>query len=393
MPTFLKTKQTQIVLNGQSISLRGVNLGGWLMMEGYIMHALNIAEQVFKKNFAKTLGQAKLKEFERDFRANFITEEDFKNVAGLGFNCLRVPFNYRLIKPGERYDKEGLAILDQVLAWAQKYKLWIIWDLHAAPGAQNYDWHSDSLGKAKLWTGKTFQNQTFAIWEFLADRYKDNPWVAGYDVLNEAVVTDIDLLNKFYAQVIKTIRRVDPNHIIFIEGNNYAQDITCLADFDDNNLALSIHYYAPIEFTFNLIPHLTYQESFSIGQIRSRMEDYKKIAEKWSRPIFVGEWGVNYRQGKYGEDLYVKDAAQCFNDVGFHWTYWTYKAIKNAAFPDGIYSYRNNPLWVNRQGPKIGWDNYAQLWKTQRREIVESWRTTQFTPNIELLNVLSGASK
>ena len=391
MSSFLHTDKTKIISDGRPIFLKGVNFGGWLMMEGYIMHALNIAEQIFKKDFVKALGKEKLKEFERDFRAHFITEDDFRKVASLGFNCLRLPFNYRLVKPGASYDKEGLAILDQAVAWAGKYRLWVILDLHAAWGAQNNDWHSDSLGQAKLWSNKSFQKKTVALWEFLADRYKNKEYVAGYDVLNEAVLTDTRLLNKFYAQVIKAIRSVDRNHILFIEGNTWGQDITCLADFEDNNLALSIHYYEPTEFTFNLIPHLSYQESFNSHKIRSRMEGYKNIAEKWSRPIYVGEFGVNSRQAKYGEDRWVKDAVDCFNDLEFHWTYWTYKSVKNGHFPDGIFSYLNNPPWVNRQGPKLGWENYAACWPTRRPEMIESWDTKNFAANTTILNVLTDA--
>ena len=214
---------------GQEIRLRGVNFGGWLMMEGYFMHAPSLAEQIFKKHFAKVLGAKALAELEREFRHAFITEKDMKTVADWGMNCVRLPFNYRLIEPKPyRYSKQGIAYLDEAVGWARKYKVRLILDLHAAPGAQNCDWHSDSLGKADLWESPANQKRVFALWEFLADRYKDEPAIAGYDLLNETVMDNIPLLNKFYRQLVKAIRRVDRKHILFVEGNRWAQDLDVL---------------------------------------------------------------------------------------------------------------------------------------------------------------------
>ncbi|MCK9615502.1 MAG: hypothetical protein M0R48_08365, partial [Candidatus Omnitrophica bacterium] len=97
--------------------LKGVNLGSWLLMEGYILGGRNIAESIFKQNFKKTNGTAALCEFERLFRDNFIKEEDFKNIAQMGANCIRLPFNYRLIKTN------GLSYLKKALMLADKYDI------------------------------------------------------------------------------------------------------------------------------------------------------------------------------------------------------------------------------------------------------------------------------
>ena len=378
----------------QPVILRGVNLGGWLMMEAYILHAPNLAEQIFKKNFLKTQGPQALKAFEKDFRDHFIQESDIKKVSQMGFNCVRVPFNYRAIETRpRRYDGEGLKYLDRVISWAKENKVWLILDLHAAWGAQNHDWHSDSLGQALLWKKKTFQHRTLQLWEFLADRYKDEPTVAGYDLLNEAVLDDSKLLNAFYKQLIKTIRSVDRNHILFVEGNRWAQDLECLEDFPDDNLALSIHTYPPLEFTFNFIPHLQYPLKTKTGcwrkeDMRKLISGYAALAKKKSRPVYVGEFGVNYREGLYGEDQWVKDTVSCFEEFGFSWTYWTYKAIKNNVFPDGIFSYTENPPWVNRAGPRMGWETYSSLWPDKKNEMVESWKTEHFTENSLILKIL-----
>src|SRR6185503_3966846 len=98
MSRFYKTHKTEIIApDGKPIFLRGVNFGGWLMMEGYILHALNLPVKNFKKSFADELGKSALAEFEKSFYDSFIQEEDFKTVAQAGFNFIRLPFNCRLI--------------------------------------------------------------------------------------------------------------------------------------------------------------------------------------------------------------------------------------------------------------------------------------------------------
>ncbi|MBF0479504.1 MAG: cellulase family glycosylhydrolase [Candidatus Omnitrophica bacterium] len=396
-PMFLKTCGTKIVdQKGKAIQLRGFNVGGWLMMEAYILGAPNYAEHKFKNEFVKKLGSEALAEFEKAFRSTFIGEEDFKNIKRMGFNCIRVPFNYRILEPQIKGSETGaIKYLDQAVDWAEKYGLWVILDLHAAPGSQNHDWHADSDGKAGLWTSPAHQKHVCKIWEFLADRYKDRPGVAGYDLLNETVMDDTKLLNKFYKDVIKVIRCVDRNHILFIEGNKWSTDITFMDDYEDDNYAISIHSYEPLKFTFNLEPLLKYplktkEYQCNRSTLKKHLEQYAKISNQRQRPIYNGEFGVNARQGLYGEDIWLKDMIELMAQFDFHWTYWTYKAVKSSIFPDGLYSYVPNPPWVNRIGPRFGWDTFADLWAKRKQEMVQSWKTENFTLNKEILKVLRG---
>ncbi|MBN1870190.1 MAG: cellulase family glycosylhydrolase [Candidatus Omnitrophica bacterium] len=398
MKNFLKTDKTRIVTEDKKpVFLRGVNLGGWLMMEAYILHAPNYPEQKFKKEFADALGKNALHAFEDAFRSHFITEGDFKNISRLGFNCIRLPFNGRLVEKAPfRYDKHGTRFLDQAVRWARQYKIWLILDLHAAPGAQNCDWHSDSLGKAELWTKRKNQERAWALWEFLADRYRDEDCIAGYDLLNESVLKDTGLLNRFYQQMIKRIRGIDKNHILFIEGNTWATDVECLEEYDDDNYALSIHNYEPLEFVFNFVKNLSYPLKPARGgwnetKIRRNLSRYLDISQKRNVPMFAGEFGVNVCGGMSGEDRWLADILKCFNDYGFHWTYWTYKAVKGGIFPDGLYSYVENPPWVNRPGPLTGWDTYKQHWPEHRKAMAQSWRTENFRLNKEIGKVLKDA--
>jgi len=382
---FLRTQKTSIVdADGHPVSLKGVNFGGWLMMEAYFMYSPNLPQRVFEKEFSDQCGVKALGELLEKFRDNFITESDFKQVAAWGMNCVRLPFHYKIAA-----DKKTIHYLDQAIAWAKKHKVYLMLDLHAAPGAQNHDWHSDSLGPAELWTKSANRRKTYELWQMLADRYKDEPIIAGYDVLNEAVLHDADLLNEFYRETIKAIRKVDRNHILFIEGKHWAQQIDVLDDFKDDNWVYSIHFYEPPEFTFNYVPFLKYpSEACNKDVLRRRMEGYAHFAQKKERPVHVGEFGVNYRQGCFNEHLYVKDELKCFNDLGFHWTYWTYKAVKNCMHPDGVYSYYPNSPWVNRPGVKTGWHCWADCWPKLKTEMFASWKTQAFNLNTHIVEQL-----
>ena len=138
----------------------------------------------------------------------------------------------------------GFEIVDQLLDWCEQNELYLILDLHAAPGGQGYDAAISDYNSEfpSLWESVENQNKTIALWEQLAIRYKDEPWIGGYDLLNE---TNWDLANfelrSFYVQVTNAIREHDTNHIIFFEGNWFANDFTGLIPPWDDNMAYSFH--------------------------------------------------------------------------------------------------------------------------------------------------------
>ncbi|MFH1045338.1 MAG: cellulase family glycosylhydrolase [Candidatus Omnitrophota bacterium] len=389
--SFLRVKGRDIVdEDGKKIYLRGVNLGSWLLLEGYFFQGRNFGEHIFKKVFARHNGREQLEQFMRLYRQQFISYEDIRRVKALGANCVRLPFNYRILDREKRID-----YLDRAISWCRKEKIWCILDLHAAPGAQNPDWHSDSDGKARFWQARDNQRLFLSLWRDIARRYKDEPVVAGYDVLNEAVVKDSRKLCRLYDEVTEVIRQVDQKHILFLEANHYGQQLEPLGKPKDNNTAYSIHMYLPISFTFNFHLHLKYPGMieglyWDKKRIYSCLKHYDLLSRKWKVPIYVGEFGINFRSGHdYGELRYLEDALACFRKYQFHWTYWTYKAIANSQHPDGIYQYLPDPPWVKRGGPIFGWENFYHLWKTHKREIVDSWKTESFTKNKYLAKVLS----
>ena len=363
-------------------------------MEGYILGGRNIPESRFKQDFRKSYGLRGLQEFEEIFRNTYITEDDFQNIAAISANAIRLPFNCRLIETKPyTYTERGFIFLDKAFAWAKKHNLGVILDLHAARGAQNCDWHGDSDGKAHFWENAEFRDRTCALWEKVADRYKSHPALIGYDVLNEPVIAKEreDALRKFYAKAVKRIRAVDKKHRIFLEGNLWATRIDFLSDLLlDDEITISIHAYEPLSYTFNFTPFLRFPgtmdaETWDATRIARYLTPYADFARKHKTRIFVGEFGINWRGGFWGEAQWLEAMLKAFDGWGFEYTYWTYKAVAGHAFPDGLYQFLPNNKYVRREGPVFGWENYITLWKKERSQIIDSWKTWNFTPNQEII--------
>jgi len=396
---FLKVDGTKIVDEaGEPIMLKGVALGGWLMMEGYMMCGRNIPERDFKAGFEKALGKEALEDFTQSFRDAFIREEDIKLIKAWGANCIRVPFNYRLIEYEDRpfsLNEAGLGYLDKIVKWCEKYSIYCILDMHAAPGAQNPDWHADCSNKPEFFVYELNKDRYLRLWHFIADRYKDVSAVAGYDVLNEPVVPieQEHVIKVLYESVTKEIRDADKKHIIFLEGNMWSKRLGFIGKPGDANTAFSVHAYLPSDFTFNWeldleYPGRVYKVMWNKNKFEFLAKQYKKLIESAGVPLYIGEFGVNWRGGKFGEVQWTKDALDIFEKLGFHWTYWTYKTVANSVFPDGIFRYTKNPAWVNRKGPVSGWETFSSLWPKEKGSMAFSWRTENFKKNTKLYSLL-----
>ncbi len=396
---FLKVDGTQIIdESGRPVRLKGINLGGWLMMEGYMLAGRNIPEKYFREGFSKSLGAGELEDFTRSFRDTFIREEDFAIIKSWGANCVRIPFNYRLIEFEDKpfsLNEEGLGYLNKAVDLCEKYGLYCILDMHAAPGAQNNAWHSDSSGAAELFSNDFNIDRYLRLWHFLAGQYADSSAVAGYDILNEAVVPFLSehQLKSLYTKATREIRDADTKHIIFLEGNFWAQRLMFLGKPEDPNTVYSIHTYVPFDFTHNLRIGLRYPgKAYNVEWNKARFEmlsrPYRAFMEYNKVPLYMGEFGTNCRDGYYGELQWVEDMLSVFKDSGMSWTYWPYKTVATYAFPDGVYRYLDNPPWVNRQGPVTGWETYAELWPREKGRMMFSWRTENFTLNEKLCEIL-----
>ena len=300
MSGFLRTKGTKIVDgNDNSIILTGAAIGGHLNMENFITGYPG-HETEHKKVLKGKIGQEKFDFFFDKFYEYFWDVKDaefYKNE--LGFNCLRIPFNYRhfIDDEGDMFaiNPKGFERLDRVVDICSAHGIYTILDLHAVPGGQNQDWHSDSgVHKALFWDFKVFQDVIVNLWVAIADHYKDNTWVAGYNPLNEPAVSVQSKLPDYYLKLDEEIRKVDPNHIFFLDANTYAMDFRKFPNGTFiKNTVYAIHDYSVYGFP-NLEGKLyegTAEEKSKIKQQYERKIEYMK---ENNVPVWNGEFGPVY---------------------------------------------------------------------------------------------------
>ena len=318
---FLKADGQRIVNEkGENVLLRGIGLGGWMLQEPYMFQLSDVArtQTEIKSKISDLIGQKNCDEFYTRYLNNMITEKDVDALKKWGFNSIRLPMHYNLftlpvdkelIEGQNTWLKTGFRLTDNLLSWCKKNKIYLILDLHAAPGGQGNDRpiaDVDTL-KPSLWESEANQKKTIALWKKLAERYKDEEWIGGYDLINETnykLEGNIALKNLF-ASLTKEIRNIDKKHIIFIEGNQFANDYTGLTPPWDNNMVYSFHKY------WNPTTVETIQK-------------YLDMREQYNVPFWMGESGENNNE-------WFRAAVNLFETNNIGWSWWTIKKIGSES--------------------------------------------------------------
>jgi len=169
--------------DGQPLRLRGINLGNWLLPEGYMFHFKRAGSpRQIEDVVGELVGDVSAAEFWRDWRENYVTREDVRLIKQMGFNSVRVPLNWRLFVSEDapfRMEGPGWRLLERVVGWCRDEQLYMIIDLHGAPGGQTGTNIDDSRGRPLLFDDPSAQRLTIALWRAIAERYRDESWVLG----------------------------------------------------------------------------------------------------------------------------------------------------------------------------------------------------------------------
>jgi endoglucanase len=359
MPTpaaWLSVQGNRIVAAaGQPVTLRGIGLGGWMNMENFIT-GFPANESAFRAVVQRALGRPQAEYFFERYLDNFFTAADAAFIKSLGFNLVRLPFNYRHFEDDQQplvLRPAGLARLEQAVRLCAEQGLYTILDLHAAPGCQNQDWHSDNPSQqAGFWQHRHFQDRAVWLWQVLAEHFKDNPWVAGYDPLNEPADPSGELLAPFYRRVVAAIREIDPRHILFLEGNRYAQDFDRLSP-PLPNAVYTLHDYPPPGFIDGgPYPGMSRGEYYDRGVARQKLVTACRFMLKHQTPIWIGEFGPVYT-GDPARDAMrfqlLQDQLSFYRELGAHWCLWTYKDLGLQ----GLVSLSPDSAWVRRLRPLL----------------------------------------
>ncbi len=359
---FLKADGKKIVDDtGNEIILRGMGLGGWMLQEGY-MYGLSALGQQYRirEKIEASVGSEKAEQFYERWLATHTTSKDIDALAALGFNSIRLPMHYALytlpvekepIPGSDTWLEKGFALTDSLLKWCAVNKMYLILDLHAAPGGQGNDLAISDRNPSKpsLWQSEANRKKTIALWGKLAERYASEPWIGGYDILNETNwgfedETDTRGTNeqqngplKILSQdITRAIRAVDKKHLIIIEGNGFGNNYRGMLPPWDNNMALSFHKYG----NFNT---------------PKTIQHFLDLRDQYNIPLWLGESGEN-------SNTWFREAIKLSEENGVGWAWWQHKKMNiNNPFeirkPEGY----NRLLadWSGK-GPKLSeedaWD-------------------------------------
>jgi hypothetical protein len=303
--------------DGSKFFIRGVNLGHWLNPEGYMFNFDRTASpHMIDEAFRELVGPDFTNEFWKKFKDNFVTKADIVYLKSLGCNTLRVPFHYKLFTNedylGLTFNQDGFERLDLLVEWAREAGLYLILDMHDAPGGQTGHNIDDSYGYPWLYVSETSQKLYNQLWTEIANHYKDEEVVLGYELLNEPVP---DYFNEFfpnleptYRAALAAIRTVDKEHVVIFGGGQW--------NYNFSMLSTNASFDSQVMYTAHV-----YQGTPGINRLQHIID----FRDQVNRPMLMGELGHNTNDWYHQFVVLMED-----NNIG--WTFWTFKRMDGSAF-------------------------------------------------------------
>lgn len=316
---FLKVKGQDIVTpNGESFLIQGINLGNWLNPEGYMFLYKDVSSyRLIDQAFREMVGPDFTDQFWKTFKDNYITREDIAYIKQTGMNSIRLPFHFKLFTDedymGLKSNQDGFARVDSIIKWCKAEGLYVILDMHDAPGGQTGDNIDDSYGYPWLFESETSKQLFSEIWKKIADRYKNEPTVLGYDLLNEPIATyftNKEEINKLlvpvYKRGVEAIRSVDPNHIILLGGAQWNSNFSMFDEKAiDSNMLYTCHRYW-------------------CDTLQSNLQDFIDFRNKVNLPLYMGETGEN-------TDEWVGGFRRLMERNNMGWHFWPFKKLEKTS--------------------------------------------------------------
>ncbi len=359
----LHASGTNIVNAGGSIlRLRGLNLGGWFIMEKWMcpLDRGSLPDTYSAiTNLDSRFGVATEQALIHAYQTNWITTDDLDNIAKAGYNCVRMPVwwgNFYSITntTSSGWRSDAFTVLDWLVTNCARRGIYVIIDMHGVVGGQSTSDDTGRQNQNQYWTSSTDQSQTAYMWKQIAMHVNGNATIAGYDLINEpdGTTSTADVWSA-YASLYTTIRAVDPGHIIIMEGTYGNWNWNMLpnpAVYSWINVVYSMHEY---------------QYNSSIAQIEAGADNqvtdfHNHLA--WNVPDYIGEWN-NMGMGAACYDYSIN----AYDKAGMSWSMWAYKAT-NGLLPDG-WGWYDPTHWP--ETPNLKSDSAAVIVNDWQQ-----WRTT-----------------
>jgi hypothetical protein len=295
--------------DGHPLLLKGTNLGNWLEPEGYMFlfeHGPQSTTEI-EALIEELAGPEAATHFWKEWRENYITREDIEFIRRAGMNSVRIPLHYKFFLNSD----EGFQLLDRVVGWCREAHIWVVLDLHCAPGGQTGTNIDDSDGYPWLFRSPDAQRQTIAVWKRIAGRYRNESAIIGYDLLNEPIPNfpALQPLNKelepLYHRISSAIREVDPNHVLILGGANWDSDFRVFSAPFDKNVMYTFHKYW-------MTPD------------QASIQEFVVFRARYNVPIWLGESGEN-------TDDWVRQFAALLQKNNIGWCFWPYKKMERSS--------------------------------------------------------------
>lgn len=323
---------------GRTLRWRGIGLGNWLLPEGYmwVLWGGPQSPRAIEAMVVSLVGETRAAEFWRRYRDVFVAEADIAAIAAEGFDHVRLPINSRvLVDDAGRRIRSGWALLDRLVEWCRTHGLTVVLDLHGAPGGQTGTEIDDSPhGRPDLFTDPRHRELTIRLWTMLAEHFRNEPVVAGYDLLNEPLPGEhqhrhADDLIALYRDLTAAIRRVDPYHVIIYEGTHWATNVEIFAEVWDPNSMIEFHkYWSPPDTT--------------------SITDFLAVRERLGLPLYMGEGGEN-------NPAWLHRTFQLLTEHGIGWNLWPWKKLDTDTSPYSVVPpprWQDVVVWAAGRGPQ-----------------------------------------
>jgi len=303
--------------NGARFAIRGINLGNWLVPEGYMFKFTRArAPTEIEAVIQALIGAQDAARFWTEFRDVYVAKDDIAFIKASGFNTVRVPLHWRLfVKPGitgeDEFAGPGWFLLDRLVQWSRDVGLRVILDLHAAPGGQTGVNHDDGPGFPLVFYVPRYRELTVELWRRLALHYRDETAILGYDLLNEPISPYNDeaylnpRLEPLYREIVAAIRSVDSKHAVILAGAQWSTSFAAFSRPFDDNAIYSYH-------KFWAVP------------ARDAVQSYADFGNRWNVPLLIGETG----EGSYAWNEKFRLLNEKF---GIGWCFWPYKNLDSQT--------------------------------------------------------------